>query len=173
MSKKYNLNILKIFFRYCSNIKYFFIILISFILVGVFIFYTFNLKFNTTASMPLGIYQIQNTTPKKGDLVIFKLSQNNKILLKRVVAANGDFVKVDKNGVFINKILVKNSTIFKFDTKGNPLQNVNINRKLRTNEIFVMGDHKRSFDSRYFGIININDTKIQKAREILTWNNNG
>lgn len=90
-----------------------------------------------------------------------------------MVAANGDFVRVDKNGVFINKILVKNSTIFKFDTKGNPLQNVNINRKLRTNEIFVMGDHKRSFDSRYFGIININDTKIQKAREILTWNNNG
>lgn len=81
MSKKYNLNILKIFFRYCSNIKYFFIILISFILVGVFIFYTFNLKFNTTASMPLGIYQIQNITPEKGDLVIFNLSQNNEAVV--------------------------------------------------------------------------------------------
>ena len=57
--------------------------------------------------------------------------------------------------------------------RGNPLQNVNINRKLQPNEIFVMGDHKRSFDSRYFGIINTNDIKIQKVREILTWNNNG
>lgn len=173
MSKKYNLNILKIFFRYCSNIKYFFIILISFILVGVFIFYTFNLKFNTTASMPLGIYQIQKTTPKKGDLVIFKIPQKENLLLKRVVATNKDFIEVNKNGVFINGILVKNSTIFKFDTKGNPLQNANISKKLQKNEIFVMGDHERSFDSRYFGIININDIKIQKVREILTWNNDG
>ena len=63
-----------------NNIKHFFITIILFILIGVFIFHTFNLKFNITSSMPLGIYQIQNTTPKKGDLVIFKLSQNNKIL---------------------------------------------------------------------------------------------
>ncbi|MCZ6168089.1 S26 family signal peptidase [Campylobacter ureolyticus] len=39
---------------------------------------------------------------------------------------------------------------------------------MQPNEIFVMGDHKRSFDSRYFGIINTNDIKIQKVREILT-----
>lgn len=156
-----------------NNIKHFFITIILFILIGVFIFYTFNLKFNITSSMPLGIYQIQNTTPKKGDLVIFKLLQNNKILLKRVVAANGDFVKVDKNGVFINENLVTNSNIFKFDTKGNPLKNANINTNLQQNEIFVMGDHEKSFDSRYFGIINTNDIKIQKVREIFTWNNNG
>ncbi|HDX6268370.1 TPA: S26 family signal peptidase, partial [Campylobacter fetus subsp. venerealis] len=62
---------------------------------------------------------------------------------------------------------------FKFDTKGNPLKNANINTNLQQNEIFVMGDHEKSFDSRYFGIINTNDIKIQKVREIFTWNNNG
>ncbi|OCS38168.1 signal peptidase I [Campylobacter fetus] len=156
-----------------NNIKHFFITIILFILIGVFIFYVFNLKFNITASMPLGIYQIQNITPKKGDLVIFKLSQNSEILLKRVVAVNGDFVKVNKNGVFINKKLLENSTIFKFDTKGNPLKNVNINTNLQQNEIFVMGDHEKSFDSRYFGIINTNDIKIQTVREIFTWKKDG
>ena len=48
-----------------NNIKHFFITIILFILIGIFIFHTFNLKFNITSSMPLGIYQIQNTTPKK------------------------------------------------------------------------------------------------------------
>ncbi|EOH3508443.1 S26 family signal peptidase, partial [Campylobacter coli] len=93
------------------------------LILSYLIFYFGGFHFNYTRSMPLGLYkEINSSTLNKNDIVLLKIPQKKEILLKKIVAVSGDFVEVNKQGVFINKILMPDSKIFSFDSKGNPLE---------------------------------------------------
>lgn len=137
------------------------------------IFHSLNLIINTTQSMPLGIYQqINFKTLSKNDLISFKIPDKKEVLFKKIVALKGDFVEVNQNGVFINNTHLPNSKIFNTDSRGNPLSFKPLKKFLRSNEYFVMGEHIKSYDSRYFGIINIKNNQVNKLKPILLWSKN-
>lgn len=134
------------------------------------IFYIFGFIVNYTASMPLGIYQIQkNQNISKGDLVIFKNKDTREKLIKRVVATKDDLVFVNENGIYVNGNLLENSKIFQYDSKGFPLQMYSINRALQEDEIFTKGDHVQSYDSRYFGSVNLKENEVIKIDKFFIW----
>ncbi|WP_162165555.1 signal peptidase I [Campylobacter fetus] len=130
--------------------------------------YLFNIKINTTKSMPIGIYQIIcNHIIVTGDIVIFKYK--NISFIKKVIAVAGDYVEIKNSQVFVNQKPINDSQIFKFDSNHNPLPNLAFSRVLKNNEIFVLGEHLKSFDSRYFGVLRLEKNDVKKAKEILTW----
>ncbi|MCT7910725.1 S26 family signal peptidase [Aliarcobacter butzleri] len=140
------------------------------VLIGVGIFYFFGLIINYTASMPLGIYQIQeDTNISKGDLVLFEIKEKRERLLKKVVATKNDLVFVNEDGIFVNGILLENSKIFEFDSIGRSLKMYSINRALNQDEIFTKGEHIQSYDSRYFGAVNLKDNKVIKVNKLFIW----
>lgn len=99
---------------------------------------------------------------KKGDIVAFHSpAENSKILLSRIIASEYETVEIRNKVVYINDKSIENKTsgddniVFpmKFCFRDNmpPV-------KLVRNEFFVLGDNfNRSFDSRNFGRITINN----------------
>lgn len=150
--------------------KVVFVFGVTTVLIGTGIFYFFGLIINTTRSMPLGIYQIQkDTNISKGDLVLFEIEGKKERLIKRAVATGGDIVFINKTGIFVNGTLLENSKIFQFDSKGRALNMYPINRALNQDEIFTKGDHIQSYDSRYFGAVNLIENKVIKIKKLFIW----
>ncbi|HON76847.1 MAG TPA: signal peptidase I [Spirochaetota bacterium] len=108
------------------------------------------------------VYCIKHTTPKVGDIVLFESPvEPDKVLLKRVIAGEGDTVEIKDSVVLINgrnaafswKIIDRDSRIFpmSFSYRDNyPII------KLKRRQLFLLGDNiDHSMDSRFFGPINI------------------
>ncbi len=118
--------------------------------------------------MPIGIYQTYNNDNiLPGDIVTFNYQNVN--FLKKVIAVAGDYVEIKDSKIFVNHKLIKDSQIFKFDSNHNVLPTLSFSGVLKNNEIFVLGEHIKSFDSRYFGVLDIQKNSVKKAKEILTW----
>lgn len=142
-------------------------------------FYLFDLKLNYTASYPRGLYQLKVIPAdnlEKGDLVLVCPKLNNAIqlaaernyihfsyecdngftpLMKRIVAMEGDIVKVNPKGVYVNELLIKNSKPLLVDSKNRPMPRAQsgITPKDR---IWIVSEYSDvSFDSRYFGDLDI------------------
>lgn len=128
---------------------------------------------NLTDSMPTGLYL--KTYPilfKKNDLVLLCLEgevstwatthhiipqgmgcKGTSIpLLKKIIALKGDYVLLTYSGFIVNGVPIKNTIpIIGIVKQWFPL---NQNIVLKDNEFIVIADYdSRSFDSRYFGII--------------------
>ncbi|OCR84701.1 hypothetical protein CFT13S00388_09635, partial [Campylobacter fetus subsp. testudinum] len=73
------------------------------------------------------------------------------------------------DNIKVNGQILPNSQVFKFDRNNNTLPIVNLKKFLNDDEILVMGEHIKSFDSRYLGVINVSETKAKKVKPILTW----
>jgi conjugative transfer signal peptidase TraF len=127
---------------------------------------------NSTASIPEGLYYLScSDAIKPGDIVYFPIPDSvkklvvderrwlneNCSLMKEVVAVEGDFVCV--NG---SSLRVKNTigSVSPTDSLGRPLPSISWCGPLHKGQLFV-GDisNAYSFDSRYFGPIDINDVR--------------
>lgn len=153
-----------------SKIAFIVFLFVSACIIGV--CNTLGLLINDTESMPLGLYQItedENVNVDKGNLIVFNIPQKHERLLKKVIAVENDHVVVDQEGVHVNGILLANSKIFFFDSKGHPLTPMFLNKHLEQNEIFAMGDHIQSYDSRYFGTVYMQANNIKKVRLLYSW----
>lgn len=135
---------------------------------------------NQTSSEPMGYYLLYkgfNVKPEElkavcldknsryfKNLVSYGLLKTDKTIcnnhyvpiLKKVIATPGDVVTINSEGVYVNQILAD---------KSKPLTDRNIdyfkitNYKLMPNEYLVLGNNIRSYDSRYFGIVNSAEIK--------------
>lgn len=118
---------------------------------------------NTSPSIPLGIYKSVDTTLKPSTIILFHPPEsvknldrhwlrNNQIIMKPIVATEGDFCCISENNVEINGNFY--GEIQKFDSEKLPLPSLNFCRSLKPHEIWVGSNHiENSFDSRYFGPI--------------------
>jgi conjugative transfer signal peptidase TraF len=137
-------------------------------------------------SLPQGLY-IKKSVPETislGQLVLIEIPSDIKAmminrqwipshvkyyLMKPVAAIAGDHIKVDSQGVFVNKKF--KGTIQKRDQQGHKLPKFHYNGLLKENLYFVMASARNSFDSRYFGpvhkqsIINIVEPFMTFSRE--------
>lgn len=136
-----------------------------------------------------GIYYTTDKKPTKGDIVIACLPDkiaklgllrgylmngtcpNGAIpVLKRVIASDGDLVEVEERGIRVNGVEIKQSKILTKDSRNRKLTSVlGQSFLLGENEIWLFGENsKNSWDSRYYGPININQIN-HVMLPILTW----
>lgn len=149
-----------------------------------------GLRLNTTKSIPLGIYQLTDSPVRVGEYVIFcppdtgvfKLAQERGYIdvgrcpgglgqmMKKVLAAKGDLVSVDAEGVTVNGRRLANSTPLQADPSGRRLPSWRAEKLLvgAGNYLLMSDVNAISFDARYFGLID--SQQIQGVvRPILTW----
>ena len=88
---------------------------------------------------------IRGTKFERGDIIAFYYS--NKVLVKRVIAFEGEWVNIDNNGrVYINGELLDEPYLTEF-AKGNC--DIRLPYQVPDGRVFVMGDHRStSQDSR-------------------------
>ncbi len=118
---------------------------------------------NETPSMALGIYVHQGEVAgiKRGDIIAMPMNSATRnylvkklgypkdtMLIKRVAGLSGDLVCRQGSVVTFNK---RTLVAARSDQQGNLLPAWNGCRTLSTSEVFLLGDHPASFDSRYFG----------------------
>ena len=151
--------------------------------------YAAGIRVNTTASIPLGVYQLSNEPLIKGAYVlfcpppapVFAMAMASGYLgagfcpggygqlMKRLAAAKNDRVTITAEGVAVNGQRLPLSKPIKLDGGGRPLPHYAKSWVLDSDEVLVMSDsNSGSFDGRYFG-------PIQRAqivgviRPVFTW----
>lgn len=149
---------------------------ILFIIIIILKFLSNFFIINITKSLPIGIYKkINKENIEVGDYVLFKIKDkeilnimlnnhyifnSNENILKKVVGIENDIFTTKKDDLFF-KILFKNgkriNIIKEKDSLGRQLPQIKEKIIVKNGEIFVMGTHTNSFDSRYFGTIYIKD----------------
>lgn len=131
-------------------------------------------RFNSTPSLPVGIWKVDTMTGalKRGQIVslqppnavIFQTAKSRGYLgwgpgaggyaslLKPVAAIGGDRVLVSVKGIAVNGALLRNSKALIKDTLGRPLTPAEHGiYTVRPGTVWVVSNCVRSFDSRYFG----------------------
>jgi conjugative transfer signal peptidase TraF len=159
-------------------------------LAGMWLVCTIGLRVNWSGSEPVGIYWAVSKVPGKGDFVfvlppampIFRLAKERGYLAagpgpagtcgltKQIVAVGGDRVAIDREGVRVNGILLKNSAPRVTDEAGQLMPACYLSDyTLRVDEVLLMSDHDpASFDGRYFGPLP--KTTIQSViMPVITW----
>lgn len=135
------------------------------------------LAWNASASVPVGLYLIASRPVHIGDYVLIRLSDitqalavrhgyigANTPLLKRVAAREGDRVCRSGRAAWIagRQVVIAFGT----DRVGKPLPVWQGCYQLQDGQLFVLGTHSESFDSRYFGPID-RDQVIGVATPLL------
>lgn len=116
-----------------------------------------HLLFTITPSLAHRVY-LMGTAKEvgKNDYVVFSLkgdrvANDKDKLLKRVSCAEGDVLKTAGKEYHCNGLFL--GTAKDFSLKGERLQNFAYDGVVGRGLLFVTGDHKDSYDSRYFGFI--------------------
>lgn len=120
------------------------------------------LVWNASASAPIGLYRIESGLPDIGDYALISPDEQletfiagrgylpeNIPLLKRVAALSGDEICRKSEAIFINETYVAEARIS--DSFGRELPQWSGCVTLQPDELFLLNDHERSLDGRYFG----------------------
>lgn len=145
-----------------------------------------GLHVNHTVSMPIGVWRSHPYTRplKAGDVVAVCLPQTDLIrryigpgscanglepLLKTVGAVAGDTVALDASGASVNGLPIPNTAALPVDAAGRALPAFPAGAYVvNPGQIFLFSSHDpRSFDSRYFGPVDISAV-ITTATPVLT-----
>jgi conjugative transfer signal peptidase TraF len=142
-------------------------------LASLFAFYFFELaglRFNPTPSLPKGIYRLVQGVPEKNDLVSFCLEgefaelalergylepgscpSGLRPLLKRLAALPGD--SIDPSAFPLRSV----------DSHGRSMSPALLPGVVPPGMALVLSDHPGSFDSRYFGLVPLENLQRVKA----------
>jgi conjugative transfer signal peptidase TraF len=147
-------------------------------------------RVNTTKSIPVGLYWTSSAPIAKGAYVMFcpphvRVFDDAKergyigagfclggygYMMKRVLAAKDDAVRIDDDGVRVNGALLPLSAPVKTDGGGRDLPRYPVKAFIvGGSELLLMSDVSgTSFDGRYFGPINRSQIATV-LRPIITW----
>jgi conjugative transfer signal peptidase TraF len=135
---------------------------------------------NETASMAKGVYvRVKDANALgHGDVVAMPMNPASRAylgvklgypsetqLIKRVAGLPGDMVCRTGSTVTVASAEVHARAT---DGRGNPLASWSGCHRLQDGEVFLLGDHAASFDSRYFGPVPINALH-GTYRAVLSW----
>ena len=111
--------------------------------------------------------------PERGDIVIFPCPvEPDKNFIKRVVAVEGDVIEERNKHLFVNRKPVSEPYVQHTD-KFMSVQRDNFGPYLVPHgKVFVMGDNRdHSYDSRYWGYVDIKNIKGEAFMIYWSWNN--
>jgi conjugative transfer signal peptidase TraF len=145
-----------------------------------------GLRINTSPSMPLGLYLTTQAisanliefcpaepfaalTVSRGYRSLGVCPDGAAPLLKPVVAKSGDIVEISAHGIEVNGTPLRNTAPLAMDTKGRPLKAWPFGRyEVAAGTVWVASSYNlRSFDSRYFGPVEITSIR-SRLRPFLT-----
>ncbi|MEK7210246.1 MAG: signal peptidase I [Candidatus Binatota bacterium] len=121
------------------------------------------------------LFLVSFKKPQRGDVVVFIFPEDrSKDFIKRVTGIEGDMVEIREKRVYINgKPLEDPHAHFEGDAPERGPLNVRDNygpKQVPENFIFVMGDNRdRSYDSRYWGYVNLDDVKGRAFMIYWSW----
>jgi conjugal transfer pilin signal peptidase TrbI len=129
---------------------------LTFVLLALLLLYAvLGLASNNSPSEPRGLYRLTHEPLQRGRYVVLKMP------LKQIAGVPGDTVRAAPEGSYVNGKLWPKSAIpagvqehFPFGTY-----------VLQPGQLWVLGDHPLSFDSRYFGMVP--DTLVNATAEPL------
>jgi conjugative transfer signal peptidase TraF len=140
---------------------------------------------NITPSEPVGIYREIGGGAERGTLVLLKQPHDpassilnlksylpaNIPLIKRIAAMPSDVVETSAYGVRVNRILWPDSAPLTHDQEGRSLQPYPFGTyQVPAGQIWVMSNHPRGLDSRYFGPVT-ESSVISRLVPVATWSN--
>ncbi len=147
-----------------------------------------GIRVNTSASLPIGLYR--TTSDPSARLIEFcpaepfgSLSANRAYrgkgncpdsaepLMKPIVAVAGDTVELAATGVTANGKLLPNSAPLPFDTKHRLLQHWPFGKyRVSAGTVWVISSYNiRSFDSRYFGPVELSSVRSRLTPLLTEW----
>lgn len=153
--------------------KVFLVSITTFLVLWIIVF-SMGLRVLTGESMQPGLYQYVEGDLVKGDFVAFHLPEmwsnlalergymthgflhlRERITIKHVAASEGDRVKVDSSGVWVNGVLSETSKALDFDSSGREMPGFSLAEvTLKKGEFLVLSHNKpNGLDSRYYGIL--------------------
>lgn len=135
------------------------------------------LIWNRTASAPQGLYWARKSAPSPGDWAVLSADSETARwiaahgflapgwpIIKRVRAGPGDEICRVNGAIFINGGHVADA--FAVDQTGAALPSWRGCRRLAQDEIFLLNDHPKSLDGRYFGVVSTGDLE---GKAVLIW----
>jgi conjugative transfer signal peptidase TraF len=149
-----------------------------------------GVRFNWTASAPIGLYAERPLKLTRGELVLLCLPPSVETLgrhrgylpagechgrsspvLKQLVGLPGDTIALDESLLTVNGAVFLQTPIQALDSAGRPLPHAPFgSRVLPAGQVWVLGVNSgRSWDSRYFGPIPI-ESLMGSVRPVLTIN---
>ena len=150
----------------------------DFLLVNKFI-YGIRMPFTNKIILPI-------SNPKRGDIVVFQFPKDkSKDYIKRIVAIEGDRVKVINNELYINSQKIEENYIkvesigdyvrdevfpfsYKEYTKTNDFAEITIPK----DSYFALGDNRnKSYDSRYWGFVHKKHLRGKALIIYWSWEN--
>ena len=108
-------------------------------------------------SVPITVFwKLPRSVPVKGDYVMLEISHpivgpRPAKLTKQLVCDAGDLLQLKDDAFWCNSVRLGGFITRTWDDK--PLTPFAYNGKIPDGQAFVMGSHPRSFDSRYFGLV--------------------
>lgn len=135
-------------------------------------------KFIFGTKLPFSDKRILNlTTPRKGDIVVFKYPEDpSKDFIKRVIGVEGDIVEERNKVMFVNGVESVEPQIQHTDNSIrsgglDPRDNFGPLR-VPKDKLFVMGDNRdQSYDSRYWNYVDMKD--LRGKAFIIYWSWDG
>ncbi len=116
------------------------------------------------------LFLLQDKTIKN-DYVIFEYNKmdykdyhHGKLFIKRMGCDSGQHLLVTKDKVLCDGKFI--ATILQKNAEGNALPHYEYNGTIPNDNFFALGEHPRSFDSRYFGLVDKKQIK-NTARRIF------
>jgi conjugative transfer signal peptidase TraF len=138
-------------------------------------------RLNITPSEPAGIYELVPGGVARGGLVLLKqphasaasilrrYAPANLPLIKRVAALPGDVVRVSPHGVYINGARWPESAPLAHDAEGKTLRPYPFGAyRVAAGELWVMSNHPRGLDSRYFGPV-AEASVVSRLKPLIIW----
>lgn len=123
---------------------------------------------NATPSAPIGLYRIVDKSPKFGDWVLVEPRSEvqefiesraylppDTPLLKRVAAKNGDEICRENEQIFVRKIYIADALVV--DSHGREMPQWSGCFVLGEDQYFLLNEHSKSLDGRYFGKTHSNE----------------
>ena len=175
MGRLRKLAITKSHLKCCKKIQIT-LFLFQMLIISNLIYFKCNYVINATPSLPLGIYKLKKPNDlKTGDIVLFDISADIKEimaergyipnrrtkLLKTIGAFENNKVEIISNILYVDG--ENYGEIFDSDPLGRKLPQIKI--KVEKGYFLALTKQNLSFDSRYFGQIDLN--RIKKKAELV------
>lgn len=126
-----------------------------------------HLNITTSESLEDRFYWMVEGAPQKGDFVMFELSHpligdHPTRLTKKLICWEGDLLEVKGRDYFCNGEFIGSAK--EKSRKGAVLPQFTFNGTIPEGKAFASGQHKDSFDSRYWGFIDLEVGHIQRLK---------